>query len=312
MTKSKMIILGIFVLSLMGHNFVRPEIIFASSANYIQGVNIIGGDIGVVWEVTDPSLCDVACKKNRNCKAWTWVKPGSLPGILRRGTAGFCALKGSIPNKTKNNCCISGYADTKGLADNLPDRDNDKIPDVDDNCPNVANADQKDSNNNRIGDACENSNDLKITGYVKANQPGKSVIKKVMSNRFQIIMNGKAVIDNRTKLIWERSPRDGDLGLIEANYWCWGVTTGQYKGWKVPSILDFISLYDKKEGWYPFINMDRSRKYWTSTKAPHTDDRAMTARIRIVTGKGLYVDADHHQSPNAEHGVICVSDTLKK
>lgn len=41
----------------------------------------------------------------------------------------------------------------------LIDADGDGIPNGDDNCPAVANADQKDTDGNGIGDACEHRND---------------------------------------------------------------------------------------------------------------------------------------------------------
>ncbi|MDH3361566.1 MAG: thrombospondin type 3 repeat-containing protein [Nitrosopumilus sp.] len=44
------------------------------------------------------------------------------------------------------------------IAVSLWDSDGDKIPDIVDNCPDVYNPDQADSNGNKIGDACENIN----------------------------------------------------------------------------------------------------------------------------------------------------------
>ena len=39
--------------------------------------------------------------------------------------------------------------------DTVLDTDADGVPDIDDNCPSVANPDQKDSDGDRIGDACD-------------------------------------------------------------------------------------------------------------------------------------------------------------
>ncbi len=42
----------------------------------------------------------------------------------------------------------------------LPDRDLDEIPDQDDNCPTIANADQADSDGDCLGDACDNCTEI--------------------------------------------------------------------------------------------------------------------------------------------------------
>jgi len=51
----------------------------------------------------DYRLCQNACNEDPKCKAWTYVKPYTIQGPQAR-----CWLKGSIPNKTRKNCCISG------------------------------------------------------------------------------------------------------------------------------------------------------------------------------------------------------------
>lgn len=48
----------------------------------------------------------------------------------------------------------------------LPDRDNDGVPDVEDNCPSAPNSEQEDENNNGVGDACEDFDHDGILNYL--------------------------------------------------------------------------------------------------------------------------------------------------
>jgi len=104
------IVLGSFL-------FFNP--IYAQGSSHLNNVNLAGNDIGFVGDVNDANRCETECNKNGKCKAWTWVRPGALPFLPRPGLKGFCALKGSIPNKTQDNCCISGYAKARGQTDNI-------------------------------------------------------------------------------------------------------------------------------------------------------------------------------------------------
>ena len=47
--------------------------------------------------------CSQACWQNKDCVAWTYVKPNTI-----QGPKGNCWLKNSVPAKKSNNCCISG------------------------------------------------------------------------------------------------------------------------------------------------------------------------------------------------------------
>lgn len=52
----------------------------------------------------DADFCENECKKDSNCKAWTYVKPGTIQGPDAR-----CWLKSSVPAPINNKCCISGF-----------------------------------------------------------------------------------------------------------------------------------------------------------------------------------------------------------
>ena len=60
-----------------------------------------GADLGH-FEVTRPSECQAACRKDTRCRAWTYVRPRT------HGPSGICYLKNGIPPASRNGCCISG------------------------------------------------------------------------------------------------------------------------------------------------------------------------------------------------------------
>jgi polyhydroxybutyrate depolymerase len=70
---------------------------------------------------------------------------------------GYCSLEGGHVLYQQNVLNIADYAWKffEKFSLPLPDADGDHIGDEDDNCVNVANPDQKDSNGNCVGDACE-------------------------------------------------------------------------------------------------------------------------------------------------------------
>ncbi|OAQ20922.1 WSC domain-containing protein [Thermosulfurimonas dismutans] len=51
----------------------------------------------------DYKLCQDACDKDPECKAWTYVKPYTIQGAYAK-----CWLKNAVPNPVRNKCCISG------------------------------------------------------------------------------------------------------------------------------------------------------------------------------------------------------------
>ncbi len=57
------------------------------------------------FTVTAASLCQDTCKKDSNCKAWTYVKPGI------QGPQARCWLKNAVPSAITSSTCISGVVD---------------------------------------------------------------------------------------------------------------------------------------------------------------------------------------------------------
>ena len=76
-----------------------PKSVLRTTA--MHGTNLFGMDYRHIktdiWED-----CPKACSSDTKCKSWTWVKPGI------KGPEGVCFLKNGIPEKSQNECCVSG------------------------------------------------------------------------------------------------------------------------------------------------------------------------------------------------------------
>jgi hypothetical protein len=88
--------------------------------------------------------------------------------------------------------------------------------------------------------------------------------------RFELVMNGDAVLDKETGLVWEKSPRNYQGDWWVAQWQCWASYTGGRRGWRLPTISELDSLYEHCDNWpyalpcgHPFINLKGG--YWSST-----------------------------------------------
>ena len=74
--------------------------------------NRYGGDIYNV-ETPSPENCQGICAGDARCKSFTWVRPRDprLPGM--------CWIKGNVPGRSYNTCCISGVKYVPGSGDDL-------------------------------------------------------------------------------------------------------------------------------------------------------------------------------------------------
>jgi hypothetical protein len=66
------------------------------------------------------------------------------------------------------------------------------------------------------------------------------------STRFIVLSNwgSAAVLDRETGLVWEKSPSADTVNWFTAQYRCKGLTTGNRKGWRLPTIEELSSLVD--------------------------------------------------------------------
>ncbi|MBH0185838.1 MAG: DUF1566 domain-containing protein [Nitrospira sp.] len=93
------------------------------------------------------------------------------------------------------------------------------------------------------------------------------------STRFFILTNWEnaAVLDKETGLVWERSPPSTELIWSAARVECMSRTTGNRKGWRLPSVHELASLLDPTQSnpvlpvGHPFTNL-RTGHYWSATE----------------------------------------------
>ena len=101
--------------------------------------------------------------------------------------------------------------------------------------------------------------------------------------RFKVLneFNGAAVLDKETGLVWEKSPQTGTTSWGRARFDCLGKTTGNRKGWRLPSVHELWSLVDPSLAFpgptiqpgHPFTNV-QSDWYWSASTVA---DEATTA-----------------------------------
>lgn len=107
-------------------------------------------------------------------------------------------------------------------------------------------------------------------------------------SRFTLVLDGAAVEDHRTGLIWEQSP--------DREFDAWGPSlercrekeVGGRKGWRAPTIEELKSLIDPTQHdpalpqGHPFSNI-KSAIYWAATSVPGDD--VVAWQVSFFTGK---------------------------
>jgi hypothetical protein len=101
-------------------------------------------------------------------------------------------------------------------------------------------------------------------------------------------MNGAAVKDNQTGLIWEQEPdRIHDVWSASVAR-CPTKTVGGQTGWRAPSIDELKTLIDSSQhdpalpSGHPFSNI-KSEIYWTAT--PHPKDDIVAWQVSFFSGE---------------------------
>ncbi|MBW7897310.1 MAG: DUF1566 domain-containing protein [Candidatus Brocadiaceae bacterium] len=90
------------------------------------------------------------------------------------------------------------------------------------------------------------------------------------TKRFKIVLDGAAVLDKETGLVWEKSPDTTARTWADAIYYAYNNNVGGRKGWRLPTVEELASLVDPTRSnpalpiGHPFTNV-QSDYYWSST-----------------------------------------------
>jgi len=107
-------------------------------------------------------------------------------------------------------------------------------------------------------------------------------------DRFTVTLNGEAVKDNKTGLVWEQAP-DKEFNVWSASVArCQTKTVGGQRGWRAPTKDELATLLDPErndpalpEG-HPFSNI-RSDIFWSATA--HPSDDILAYYVSFFTGQ---------------------------
>jgi hypothetical protein len=100
------------------------------------------------------------------------------------------------------------------------------------------------------------------------------------AERFVLVLDGEAVLDKETGLVWEKSPDTTRRNWFEALVYCYMREVANRKGWRLPAVEELASLVDNDfynpalPPGHPFINVQSSAGYWSSATWASTTDLA--------------------------------------
>lgn len=102
------------------------------------------------------------------------------------------------------------------------------------------------------------------------------------SNRFKLVLDGEAVLDKETGLVWQRSPHTYRSNWYNASSDAYMHEIAGRMGWRLPTIEELASLADKTPLYSPGIALPELHPftdvqpdgYWSSTTYPRDTDNA--------------------------------------
>jgi Protein of unknown function (DUF1566) len=91
------------------------------------------------------------------------------------------------------------------------------------------------------------------------------------AERFELVLDGAAVLDHESGLVWEKAPSAFTYKFVDTAFFgCNAKNIGGRRGWRVPTMWEMLTLVDPArsnpalpEG-HPFTNL-KLANYWTAT-----------------------------------------------
>ena len=114
------------------------------------------------------------------------------------------------------------------------------------------------------------------------------------SMRFELVLDGEAVLDKETGLVWEQSPGTTTRTWVNAISYAYNKTVGGRKGCRLPTVEELASLVDtsvvgdpKLPSGHPFTDV-QSDFYWSSTTS--VGDTSLAWAVDFLSGDVDYGD----------------------
>jgi hypothetical protein len=97
------------------------------------------------------------------------------------------------------------------------------------------------------------------------------------SRRFTVVMNGDAVLDNETGLVWQRTPSSTAYAWPPTRAICGSANTGGRLGWRAPTLAELSSMIDPSRiapafpPGHPFV-LILPINFWSQTESSEFPD----------------------------------------
>mgnify|MGYP001817388280 CR=1 FL=1 len=107
--------------------------------------------------------------------------------------------------------------------------------------------------------------------------------------RFKLVLDGEAVLDRETGLVWEQSPSTDSQDWTFSLSSCYGREVANRKGWRIPTIEELMSLVDNENAnpalptGHPFSNVQVGL-YWSTTSRVTSSPDGSAWMVDFING----------------------------